>query len=184
MLNVSDHGPGDPKNPGRSFKIRVIKGNEEKSVPFAAKNPGNSKMRNPIEQHQFRLEKTLTLLRQGKIYSLSSKARQTMESQGRNAHGRLGAMEARYLTIGLVGGTGVGKSTLMNALAGKAIASTSHRRPHTDRVLIYRHAEADAPPIPGPLDVPRREILHQGDDIRRILLCDLPDFDSLVGEHP
>ncbi|EFK06670.1 conserved hypothetical protein [delta proteobacterium NaphS2] len=140
-------------------------------------------MTNPIEQHQFRLEKTLNLLRQGGIFSLSSKARQTMENQAEALMGRLGAMEARYLTIGLVGGTGVGKSTLMNALAGKSIASTSHRRPHTDRVLIYRHAEADAPPIPGPLDVPRREILHQGDDIRRILLCDLPDFDSLVGEH-
>jgi GTPase SAR1 family protein len=140
-------------------------------------------MTNPIEQHQFRLEKTLDLLRKGGLFSLSSEKRQTMETRARKLIGKLSAMEARYLTIGLVGGTGVGKSTLMNALAGENIASTSHRRPHTDRVLIYRHAEADAPPIPGPVDVPRREILHQGAGARRILLCDLPDFDSLVGEH-
>jgi len=140
-------------------------------------------MTNPIEQHQFRLEKTLDLLRKGGLFSLSSEKRQTMETRAQKLIGKLSAMEARYLTIGLVGGTGVGKSTLMNALAGEAIASTSHRRPHTDRVLIYHHAGADAPPIPGPVDVPRREILHQGDRAKRILLCDLPDFDSLVGEH-
>ena len=140
-------------------------------------------MTNPIEQHQQRLEQTLDLLRKGGLFSLSPNKRQTMETEAEKLIGKLSAMEARYLTIGLVGGTGVGKSTLMNALAGEAIASTSHRRPHTDRVLIYRHAEADAPPIPGPVDVPRREILHQGEGTRRILLCDLPDFDSLVGEH-
>ena len=140
-------------------------------------------MTNPIEQHRVRLEQTLDLLRKGGLFSLSSKKRHAMETEAQKLIGKLGAMEARYLTIGLVGGTGVGKSTLMNALAGEVIASTSHRRPHTDRVLIYRHEDTDAPPIPGSVDVPRREILHQGDSIRRILLCDLPDFDSLVGEH-
>lgn len=140
-------------------------------------------MTTPIEQHQVRLEQTLDLLRKGGLFSLSSKKRQAMETNARKLMGKLRAMEARHLTIGLIGGTGVGKSTLMNALAGKPIASTSHRRPHTDRVLIYRHREADAPMIPGSMDVPLREILHRGDSIRRILLCDLPDFDSLVGEH-
>jgi len=66
-------------------------------------------MTNPIEQHQFRLEKTLDLLRKGGLFSLSSEKRQTMETRARKLIGKLSAMEARYLTIGLVGGTGVGK---------------------------------------------------------------------------
>lgn len=140
-------------------------------------------MTNPIEQHQLRLRKTLSLLRKGGLFSLSMESRETMETEAERLINRLETMEARYLTIGLLGGTGVGKSTLMNALAGTAIASTSHRRPHTDRVLIYRHREMGASAIPEPPDVPYQEILHHGDNIRRILLCDLPDFDSLMGEH-
>ncbi len=140
-------------------------------------------MTNPIEKHRYRLEETLNLLRKGGLFSLSSDNRQSMEADARKLMDRLSAMEARYLTIGLVGGTGVGKSSLMNALAGEAIASTSHRRPHTDRVLIYRHEASNAPPVPDASEILHREILHGGDNIRRILLCDLPDFDSLVGEH-
>jgi energy-coupling factor transporter ATP-binding protein EcfA2 len=141
------------------------------------------KMTNPIEQHQARLEQVLQLLRKGGLFSLSSEKRETLETEAAGLVRKLDHMEARYLTIGLVGGTGVGKSTLMNALAGAPIASTSHRRPHTDRVLIYRHESAQAPSISDTENIPRQEILHQGDRIRRILLCDLPDFDSLVGEH-
>lgn len=141
------------------------------------------KMINPIEQHQARLEQLLQLLRKGGLFSLSREKRETLETEASGLVRKLDHMEARYLTIGLVGGTGVGKSTLMNALAGAPIASTSHRRPHTDRVLIYRHESAQAPPISSTVNVPRQEIPHQVDRIRRIILCDLPDFDSLVGEH-
>jgi GTP-binding protein EngB required for normal cell division len=140
-------------------------------------------MTNPIEQHQARLEQVLQLLRKGGLFSLSGEKRETLETEAAGLVRKLDHMEARYLTIGLVGGTGVGKSTLMNALAGAPIASTSHRRPHTDRVLIYRHESARTPPLSGTVNVPRQEILHQGERIRRILLCDLPDFDSLEGEH-
>ncbi|MCP4578424.1 MAG: hypothetical protein GY846_19295 [Deltaproteobacteria bacterium] len=140
-------------------------------------------MTNPIEQHQARLEQVLQLLRKGGLFSLSREKRETLETEAVGLVRKLDHMEARYLTIGLVGGTGVGKSTLMNALAGAPIASTSHRRPHTDRVLIYRHESARTPPLSGTVNVPRQEILHQEERIRRILLCDLPDFDSLEGDH-
>lgn len=140
-------------------------------------------MTNPIEQHQARLEQILQLLRKGGLFSLSTEKREALEGEAAELVQKLDHMEARYLIIGLVGGTGVGKSTLMNALAGAPIASTSHRRPHTDRVLIYRHESAEMPSFSGSVTVPRQEIVHQEERIQRILLCDLPDFDSLEGEH-
>ena len=47
--------------------------------------------------------------------------------------------EALY--IGILGGTGVGKSTLINALARKEISERSDKRPFTDRAVIYRHKD-------------------------------------------
>jgi GTP-binding protein EngB required for normal cell division len=87
------------------------------------------------------------------------------------------------LTVGFLGGTGVGKSTIMNALAGKSIASTSHRRPHTHQVLVYRHAAGLLPNEVAQGAVAYREITHEAAPIRHIILCDLPDYDSLMEEN-
>jgi len=140
-------------------------------------------MKHPLQLLQSDLDQLLHLLGQPSFFSLSAEERQGLRSEADRLLRKLASVESTFLTVGLLGGTGVGKSTLMNALAGSEIASASHRRPHTDRVLIYRHAEAEQ--LPGlPLtDVPWREIVHEGDDIRQVLLCDLPDFDSLLGEH-
>src|SRR5262245_38572986 len=50
-------------------------------------------------------------------------------------------LEQPLLIIVLMGGTGVGKSTLLNALAGGAIAQASFQRPTTrDPVVYYHHS--------------------------------------------
>lgn len=87
------------------------------------------------------------------------------------------------LTVGLMGGTGVGKSTVMNALAHENIASTSHRRPHTDAVLVYRHSEVPTPELTGGASLPRHEYVHEAEEIRQVVLCDLPDYDSIEETH-
>ncbi len=87
------------------------------------------------------------------------------------------------LHIGLLGGTGVGKSTIINALAGEQVSSVSDRRPHTDLVVVYRHVSTTLPediPI-GCINEPHR--VHENQSIAGLVLYDFPDFDSIVAEH-
>jgi GTP-binding protein EngB required for normal cell division len=143
-----------------------------------------------------KLDRARMILEKGEFLSFTSEERQQLADEVKKLQGRLDALSEGSLTVGLLGGTGVGKSTLMNALAGAEIASTSHRRPHTDQVLIYRHEATVLPAaLQGGLAVASRgeaqeasdhfwhELTHRAEPIRQILLCDLPDFDSLAGEH-
>jgi len=123
------------------------------------------------------------VLSRGALLSFAPEERDALLTDARRLEERLETIEGSFLTVGLLGGTGVGKSSLMNALAGSVIASTSHRRPHTERVLIYRHAAVEPPEALITSPVPKQEILHEAEAVRHIVLCDLPDFDSLVGEH-
>jgi len=87
------------------------------------------------------------------------------------------------LTVGLVGGTGVGKSTLINALAGSVISKTGDRRPTTDRVVAYRHRQTRLPPK-LPVDaIAEPEVVHTTPALERVLLLDFPDFDSVEELH-
>ncbi|MGD8512545.1 MAG: 50S ribosome-binding GTPase [Deltaproteobacteria bacterium] len=140
-------------------------------------------MHDSVERLKKELGQFLDLLNQASLFSFTAEERQSLHTGANELSQKLASIESSFLTIGLLGGTGVGKSTLMNALAGAEIASTSHRRPHTDQVLIYRHGEANALPALSLEDIPYRELTHEAKSIKQILLCDLPDFDSLMGEH-
>ena len=96
---------------------------------------------------------------------------------------KLSSLTHSLLNVGLLGGTGVGKSSIMNALAGESIASTSHRRPHTHQVLIYHHHTALLPSELEQATVPWQAITHNASSIQQIVLCDLPDFDSILTQN-
>jgi GTP-binding protein EngB required for normal cell division len=140
-------------------------------------------MTHTVRRLQDELDQIRRFVNEQPFFSLTDQDRESLKARALKLSGKLAAVAESFLTVGLLGGTGVGKSTLMNALAGSAIASTSHRRPHTDHVLIYRYAEGN--PLPDLLltDIPWQEVTHQSDAIRQILVCDLPDFDSLVDAH-
>jgi GTP-binding protein EngB required for normal cell division len=140
-------------------------------------------MRDPVHGLRDDLARMRKLLSRGTFLSFSPEEKQGLLTDSQRLLQRLDTLSDSSLTVGLIGGTGVGKSTLMNALAGAEISSTSHRRPHTDQVLIYHHEAVELPEALRATKVPRREYPHALEAIRQILLCDLPDFDSLMGEH-
>ena len=140
-------------------------------------------MKNHTLDIQEDLDRIDKLLKQESLFSLTVRERQTLREESKVLRQKFANIEGRFLTVGFLGGTGVGKSSLLNALARENIASSSYRRPHTERVLIYRHAEADPLPQAELGRVPWQEATHRADPIKALLLCDLPDFDSILTEH-
>jgi GTP-binding protein EngB required for normal cell division len=140
-------------------------------------------MARSAQELQDDLSRVQALLHQGAFLSLSGVEKERLLEDSIKLVRKLDAVAESSLVVGLLGGTGVGKSSLMNALACAPIAATSHRRPHTNKVLIYHHAATALPDTLVKTSHPHREITHEADAVRHILLCDLPDFDSLLAEH-
>jgi hypothetical protein len=102
-----------------------------------------------------------------------------------------GADESRadpLVMCGLLGGKDVGKSTLINTLAGQEISVDREEvGAGTSRPLVYVHqdmvaaAGARLDKLGGGLDL--RFFAHTADAIRNIVLVDLPDFDSDFMRH-
>ena len=87
------------------------------------------------------------------------------------------------LLIGIVGGTGVGKSTFINALAGEEISRSSDRRPTTSRVVVYRYVKTEIPGDVPTEDFSQPEVMHENEDLSKVIVFDFPDFDSAEESH-
>ena len=85
----------------------------------------------------------------------------------------------RPLIAAFIGGTGVGKSSLLNRLAGKAIAKAGVVRPTSREVTLYHHHYITIQQLPKSLALDETTICQHDDDSKKnIVWIDMPDFDS------
>jgi hypothetical protein len=85
--------------------------------------------------------------------------------------------EQPLLIVVLMGGTGVGKSTLLNALAGAPIASASFARPTTRDPVVYLHESIPSAKLDPALHACRL-VSHNRSALQYKVLVDTPDVDS------
>jgi hypothetical protein len=85
--------------------------------------------------------------------------------------------ERPLLVVMLMGGTGVGKSTLLNALAGGAIAQASFARPTTRDPVVYYHESVQSLKLDPALQHCRLAH-HDRPDLEQKIIVDTPDLDS------
>ncbi len=91
-----------------------------------------------------------------------------------------------FYLVGLIGGKEVGKSALVNALAGQNVTVSTSYGPGTEMAIAYAHAAQEAAVgalleriVPGRF----RVVKHQLAELRGLALLDLPDIDSHYHDH-
>lgn len=85
------------------------------------------------------------------------------------------------IVVAIAGGTGSGKSSLLNAIAGREVASTSALRPHTDEPLAW--IPADDAAISAMVATLGVDTVVEHDDELALAVIDLPDLDSVDANH-
>lgn len=97
-----------------------------------------------------------------------------------DAPSNLFATQQRPLVVGLFGGTGVGKSTLLNRFAKETIAQTSAERPTSRDITVYVHRSISVDKLPDNFPMHKmRTSLHGNHRYQHVMFIDMPDFDSV-----
>ncbi len=99
------------------------------------------------------------------------------------ARERIG-FEGDAYVLALAGGTGVGKSSVLNALAGRTVSAVRAVRPTTDEPIAWVADDRrdELAPLMNWLRV-SHVASHADDDLANVAILDLPDVDSVRTEH-
>ena len=81
------------------------------------------------------------------------------------------------LVVATFGGTGTGKSTLVNSLVGQECTESGRQRPTTTQPIAIMHPKTDAESLGIPLDE-FRIVRHDASILRDLVIIDCPDPDT------
>lgn len=87
------------------------------------------------------------------------------------------------LVVATFGGTGTGKSSLVNALVGADVTRSGRQRPTTRKPIVICHTKTDVSQIGLPLDVCEL-VRSESDLVRDFVIVDCPDPDTNETETP